>query len=117
VSIATIRSTGQGAGNFYAITSNNTASSPSTFQLRRKLKLTQPIRYGIVIIQPTAPMPIFGVVSQEARGHFVARVLLAMIAMSLTPTATVGWLACTKAVRRAKLLGNPHFTTDTKLHS
>jgi amino acid transporter len=68
-------------------TSNDTASSPGTFQLRRKLRLTHLILYGIVIVQPTAPMPIFGVVSQEARGHVVLPVLLAMIAMLLTATS------------------------------
>src|SRR5262245_39680931 len=35
-------------------------------------------------IQPTAPMPMFGVVSQEARGHVVTTVLIAMVAMLLT---------------------------------
>lgn len=63
------------------------ASSPETSQLRRRLGLADLLLYGIVIIQPTAPMPIFGVVSQEARGHVVVPVLLAMIAMLLTATS------------------------------
>ncbi|HEX6894458.1 MAG TPA: APC family permease [Bryobacteraceae bacterium] len=53
-------------------------------KLRRVLKLSDLILYGIIVIQPTAPMPIFGVVSQEARGHVVSAVLIAMIAMLFT---------------------------------
>jgi putrescine importer len=52
--------------------------------LHRSLKLRDLIFYGIIVIQPTAPMPMFGVVSQEARGHVVTAVLIAMIAMLLT---------------------------------
>src|SRR5437867_7465728 len=51
---------------------------------RRVLSLRDLIFYGIVVIQPTAPMPIFGVVSQQARGHVVTAVLIAMIAMLFT---------------------------------
>ena len=63
------------------------ASSPGTPQLRRRLGLADLILYGIVIIQPTAPMPIFGVISLEGRGHVVLPVLLAMVAMLLTATS------------------------------
>ena len=52
--------------------------------LRRTLTFWDLVFYGIVIIQPTAPMPLFGVVSQEARGHVITAVLLAMVAMLLT---------------------------------
>ncbi len=52
--------------------------------LRRTLSLWDLVFYGIIVIQPTAPMPLFGVVSQEARGHVVTTVLLAMVAMLLT---------------------------------
>ena len=61
----------------------NLASAPST-QLRRALRLRDLILYGIIIIQPTAPMPVFGVVSQTARGHVVTAVLIAMVAMLFT---------------------------------
>jgi amino acid transporter len=50
-------------------------------KLRRDLTLWGLVIYGIILIQPTAPMPLFGVVSQEARGHVVTTVLIAMIAM------------------------------------
>jgi putrescine importer len=42
------------------------------------------ILYGIVVIQPTAPMPVFGVVCERAHGHVVTAVLIAMIAMLFT---------------------------------
>ncbi len=53
-------------------------------RLRRTLTLWDLIFYGIVLIQPTAPMGIFGVVSQEARGHVVTTILIGMCAMLLT---------------------------------
>ena len=56
--------------------------SPTNF--RRVLRLRDLVLYGIIIIQPTAPMPIFGVVSQQARGHVVTTVLIAMVAMLFT---------------------------------
>jgi putrescine importer len=52
--------------------------------LRRTLTLWDLVFYGIIVIQPTAPMPLFGVVSQEARGHVVTAILIALVAMSLT---------------------------------
>ncbi|MFZ0590022.1 MAG: hypothetical protein WAM39_06045, partial [Bryobacteraceae bacterium] len=53
-------------------------------RLRRTLTLWDLVFYGIIVIQPTAPMPLFGVVSQEARGHVVTAILIALVAMSLT---------------------------------
>jgi putrescine importer len=53
-------------------------------KLRRVLSLRDLILYGIIVIQPTAPMPIFGVVSQEARGHVVSAIMIAMVAMLFT---------------------------------
>jgi len=53
-------------------------------KLRRALRLWDLILYGIVVIQPTAPMPVFGVVSERARGHVVTAVLIAMVAMLFT---------------------------------
>ena len=52
--------------------------------LRRSLKLRHLILYGIIIIQPTAPMSIYGVVSNVARGHVVTTILIAMVAMLFT---------------------------------
>src|SRR5260370_33980873 len=59
-----------------------TAGSAPT--LRRTLGLWDLILYGIVVIQPTAPMPVFGVVSERAHGHVVTAVLIAMFAMLFT---------------------------------
>jgi putrescine importer len=53
-------------------------------RLRRALTLWDLVFYGLIVIQPTAPMPLFGVVSQVARGHVVTTILIAMIAMLLT---------------------------------
>ncbi len=53
-------------------------------RLERSLKLWHLIVYGIVIIQPTAPMGIYGVVSNVARGHVVSTILIAMVAMLFT---------------------------------
>ena len=53
-------------------------------QLERSLKLWHLIVYGIIIIQPTAPMGIYGVVSNIARGHVATTILIAMVAMLFT---------------------------------
>ena len=58
--------------------------SPEAPTLRRSLKLWNLVVYGIVIIQPTAPMGIYGVVCNVARGHVVSTILLAMVAMLFT---------------------------------
>ncbi|HTZ48065.1 MAG TPA: APC family permease [Verrucomicrobiae bacterium] len=52
--------------------------------LRRALGLWDLILYGLIVIQPTAPMPVFGVMSTRSNGHAVTTVLLAMIAMMFT---------------------------------
>jgi len=57
---------------------------PETSSLKRSLRFRDLILYGIILIQPTAPMPVFGVIYQEARGHVVTAILLAMLAMLLT---------------------------------
>jgi putrescine importer len=59
----------------------DTAQHPG---LRRALGLRELVIYGMVLIQPTAPMPLFGVVSQEARGHVVTTILIGMMAMLFT---------------------------------
>ncbi len=52
--------------------------------LARVLGLWSLIIYGIVLIQPTAPMPPYGVVSQLAKGHVVTTILIGMVAMLFT---------------------------------
>jgi len=63
-----------------------TADNPQTgtVGLRRSLRFRDLVLYGIILIQPTAPMPSFGVIYQEARGHVVTAILLAMVAMLFT---------------------------------
>ncbi len=53
-------------------------------RLRRVLGFWDLMFYGIVIIQPTAPLPLFGIVNTVSGGHAVTTVLLAMLAMLLT---------------------------------
>lgn len=55
--------------------------------LKRVLGLWELVLCGIILIQPTAPMPIFGVVSREARGHVVTTILIGMVAMLFTATS------------------------------
>jgi amino acid transporter len=52
--------------------------------LRRTLRFRDLVLYGIVLIQPTAPMPSFGVIYEKANGHVVTAILLAMVAMLFT---------------------------------
>lgn len=60
------------------------ASPAGGAQLRRTLGLWDLIIIGMVIIQPTAPMGIYGVISNKAGGHVVTTILIAMVAMLLT---------------------------------
>ena len=53
-------------------------------QLRRTLGLWDLVLYGLIVIQPTAPMPVYGVMSMRASGHVVTVVLIAMVAMLFT---------------------------------
>jgi len=64
---------------------NVQASAPAAVpRLRRVLTLWDLIFYGIVLIQPTAPIPLFGVVQDRSQGHTVDTILLAMLAMMIT---------------------------------
>ncbi len=65
-----------------ANTGSAVARSPAS--LRRALKLWDLVIIGIVIVQPIAPMGIFGVISNEAGGHVVTTILIAMVAMLFT---------------------------------
>lgn len=53
-------------------------------ELRRTLTLPALIFTGIIMIQPTAPMPLFGVVHETAKGHVVTAILIAMLGMMMT---------------------------------
>jgi putrescine importer len=64
--------------------SSGVASVSSPVQLKRVLKLWHLIVIGIVIIQPIAPMGIYGVINNNAGGHVVTTILIAMVAMLFT---------------------------------
>ncbi len=57
---------------------------PGSIGLNRALGLWNLIIIGMVIIQPTAPMGIYGVISNKAHGHVVTTILIAMVAMLFT---------------------------------
>src|SRR6516165_5796111 len=59
-------------------------SAPTTVSLRRTLTLWDLILYGVIVIQPTAPMSVYGVLSSRGRGHVVTTILIAMVAMLFT---------------------------------
>ncbi len=63
------------------VKSNAAAPVP---HLRRVLTLWDLIFYGIVLIQPIAPVPLYGVAQDLSKGHFVTTILIAMLAMMIT---------------------------------
>lgn len=66
------------------MSSQAAAVSEGQVTLKRSLRFRDLVLYGIVLIQPTAPMPSFGVIYHEARGHVVTAILCAMVAMLFT---------------------------------
>ena len=56
----------------------------TTARLRRDLTLWDLILYGIVIVQPIAPVPLFGITQVDSRGHAVLTILIGMVAMLFT---------------------------------
>src|SRR5579884_1369475 len=63
---------------------NVRTSSATAPRLRRVLTLWDLIFYGIVLIQPIAPVPLYGVAEKLSNGHFVTTILIAMFAMMIT---------------------------------
>ncbi|MFN8240141.1 MAG: APC family permease [Bacteroidales bacterium] len=64
--------------------SSNNGGAGSAPGLKRVLGLPALVLYGIILIQPTAPMPLFGAASTLAKGHVVTTVLIGMFAMLFT---------------------------------
>ena len=62
-------------------TNSSSSSGPG---LKRVLGLSSLILYGIILIQPTAPMPLFGAAASLAKGHVVTTILIGMVAMLFT---------------------------------
>jgi len=52
--------------------------------LRRVLSMWDLVFYGIVLIQPIAAVPLFGIADRLSRGHVVTTISIAMMAMMLT---------------------------------
>ena len=64
--------------------SDTQTSSPSGPGLKRVLGLSSLVLYGIILIQPTAPMPLFGAAATLAKGHVVTTIIIGMVAMLFT---------------------------------
>lgn len=60
------------------------ATTPAPARLRRTLTLWDLILYGVIVIQPVAPMSVFGVLRDRGHGHVVTTILIAMVAMLFT---------------------------------
>src|SRR5438067_1713823 len=60
------------------------SSADTRPHLRRTLGLWDLVFCGIILIQPTAPMPNFGIIGQVAQGHIVTTILIALVAMLFT---------------------------------
>src|SRR5579862_4701070 len=58
--------------------------TPAAARLRRTLTLWDLILYGVIVIQPVAPMSVFGVLSNRGHGHVVTTILIAMVGMLFT---------------------------------
>ena len=62
----------------------STVAPAAVPRLRRTLTLWDLIFYGIVLIQPIAPVPLYGVAQKLSDGHFVTIILIALFAMLIT---------------------------------
>jgi len=63
---------------------DQSSPAPGTVGLKRVLGLPALVLYGIILVQPTAPMPLFGAAAEKGRGHVVTTVLIGMVAMLFT---------------------------------
>ena len=66
------------------MSSEATIASSAAPRLRRTLTLWDLILYGVIVLQPVAPMSSFGALSDRGRGHVVTAILIAMVAMLFT---------------------------------
>src|SRR5437867_2093286 len=70
---------------FQRSTHSSTAiPNQSSTQFKRVLTLSQLVLFGVTFVGPTAPFPVFGIVSRVSRGHMALAYLIAMAAMLLT---------------------------------
>ena len=61
-----------------------TPAAAAPAQFRRTLTFWDLVLYGIVLIMPIAPVPLFGLAQKLSHGHAVTTILIAMVAMMLT---------------------------------
>lgn len=61
-----------------------TRAEPSRFTAPRRLTLIDLVIYGIVLIQPIAPVGIFGIANAVSKGHVSTCILVALAAMTIT---------------------------------
>src|SRR6476646_9731440 len=64
--------------------SSATATVAAAPRLKRVLSVWDLVFYGIVLIQPIAPVPLYGVAQKLSDGHFLATILIALFAMLIT---------------------------------
>jgi putrescine importer len=64
--------------------SSSSTTQATPLRLKRSLTLWDLILYGVIVIQPVAPLSVFGVLSDRGHGHAVTAVLIAMVAMLFT---------------------------------
>jgi len=63
------------------------ASAAAPPHMRRVLTVWDLVFYGIILVQPIAPIPLFGVAQKLSDGHFVTTLLLAMLPMLITASS------------------------------
>ncbi len=66
------------------MSTNPAPGSSTTTSLKRVLSRRDLILYGLVILTPTAPYPVYGIVQQTSHGHAALAYLVAMVAMLFT---------------------------------
>src|ERR1700716_2128710 len=63
----------------------NVVANPAEPQsLRRVLSLWDLVLYGVILIQPIAPVTTFGMADGISKGHVSLTIVLAMVAMTMT---------------------------------
>ncbi|HEX4485413.1 MAG TPA: APC family permease [Terriglobales bacterium] len=63
---------------------NDTLAAAEQPHLRRLLTIKDLVFFGIVLIQPIAPVGIFGLAQEKSHGHVAATIIIGMVAMMLT---------------------------------
>lgn len=75
---------------YYGCTVPNQTSAPPTqsddsrASFKRVFSLGHLVLFGITFVGPTAPFPMFGIVSSASKGHMALAYLIAMVVMMLT---------------------------------